>query len=168
MNEPTQPASIFSKLSLWIGTGLGFGFAPKAPGTVGALWGIPLAWLVMQIPSVYGQIATLVVLYLIGIPICTSSAHSLGKKDPGEVVWDEIATVPIVFLFVEPRLMSRPEILLLGFALHRVFDISKPPPVRQLEKLPDGLGIMSDDVAAGVYGCLTMHLILRFVPWFTR
>lgn len=168
MNEPTQPANFLAKLSLWIGTGLGFGYSPKAPGTVGALWGIPLAWLVMQIPSVYAQIAVLVVLYLVGIPICTSSAHCLGKKDPGEVVWDEIATVPIVFLFVEPRLMSRPEILLLGFALHRVFDISKPPPARQLEKLPDGLGIMSDDVAAGVYGCIAMHLILRFVPWFTR
>ncbi len=160
--------TLFEKVSLWIGTGLGFGFSPKAPGTVGAIWGIPLAMLVMRIPSVIGQVVAIAVLYLVGIPICTSAAQTLGKKDPGEVVWDEIATVPIVFLFVDPRLMGRWEILVLGFVLHRIFDISKPPPVRQLEKLPDGLGIMTDDVAAGVYGCLAMHLILRLVPWFTR
>ena len=147
---------------------MGFGFSPKAPGTVGAIWGIPLAMLVMRIPNVVGQIMAIAILYLVGIPICTSAAQTLGKKDPGEVVWDEIATVPIVFLFVDPRLMGRWEILALGFVLHRIFDISKPPPVRQLEKLPDGLGIMTDDVAAGVYGCLAMHLILRLVPWFTR
>lgn len=175
MNAPMEPAaSLIHKLCLWIGTGLGFGFAKKAPGTVGAIWGIPLAWLVMRIPPMFGlpsfvpQIATLVVLYLIGIPICTSAARTLGKKDPGEVVWDEIATVPIAFLFVEPRLMNRPEILLLGFVLHRVFDISKPPPVCNLEKLPDGLGIMTDDVAAGIYACMAMHLMLWLVPWLSR
>ena len=93
---------------------------------------------------------------------------TLGKKDPGEVVWDEIATVPIVFLFVDPRLMTRPETLLVGFALHRLFDISKPPPVRNLEKLPDGLGIMSDDVAAAIYGCIAMHGLLWVWPWLSR
>lgn len=170
MNEPPHTAATtpLQKACLWIATGLGFGFAKKAPGTVGALWGIPLAWLVMQIPNVYGQIGTLVVLYLVGIPICTSAAKTLGKKDPGEVVWDEIATVPIVFLFVDPRLMNRPEILLLGFALHRLFDISKPPPVRNLEKLPDGLGIMTDDVAAATYACMVMHLMLWAWPWLSR
>lgn len=168
MNQAPKNHSLLERVSLWIGTGLGLGFSPKAPGTVGAIWGIPLAWLLMQLPNVAGQLVVLVGLYLVGIPICTSAAKTLGKKDPGEVVWDEIATVPIVFLFVEARLMSRPEILLLGFALHRLFDISKPPPVRNLEKLPDGLGIMSDDVAAGAYGCVAMHLVLWLVPWFVR
>ena len=155
-------------MALWIATGLGFGFAPKAPGTVGAIWGIPLAWAVMRIPSVGLQLAILVILYLVGIPICTSAARTLGKKDPGEVVWDEIATVPIVFLFVEPRLIDRPEILLLGFVLHRVFDVSKLPPINRLEKLPDGLGIMTDDVLAALYGCAAMHLLLKLIPWLSR
>ena len=61
-------------------------------------------------------------------------------------------------------MIHRPEILLLGFGLHRLFDISKPPPVRNVEKLPDGLGIMSDDVIAAVYGCLLMHLLVWLVP----
>jgi phosphatidylglycerophosphatase A len=167
MNESSSN-SLLEKTSLWIATGLGFGFAPKAPGTVGAVWGIPLAWAVMQIPNILVQIAVLVVLYLVGIPICTLAAKSLGKKDPGEVVWDEIVTVPIAFLFVEPRLMGRPEVLLLGFVLHRLFDISKPPPVRNLERLPDGLGIMTDDVAAAFYACGTMHLLLWAWPWLSR
>ncbi len=166
--RPDSDSSVFQKISFWVGTGLGFGLAKKAPGTVGAIWGIPLAWAVMQIPSLYGQLAVLVALYLVGIPICTSAAKTLGKKDPGEVVWDEIATVPIVFLFVDPRLMNRPEILLLGFAFHRLFDISKPPPVRNLEALPDGTGIMTDDVAAAVYGCMGLHLLLQIWPWLSR
>lgn len=130
--------------------------------------GIPLAWVVMQIPNVGIQIAALVALYAVGIPICSSAARTLNKKDPGEVVWDEIATVPIVFLFVPMHLMSRPEILVVGFLLHRVFDISKLWPLNKLEKLPDGFGIMTDDVMAGIYGCAVMHLLLWLIPWLSR
>jgi phosphatidylglycerophosphatase A len=114
------------------------------------------------------QLVVLVLLYAVGIPLCTSAARSLGKKDPGEVVWDEIVTVPIVFLFVDPRLIHRPEILLIGFLLHRVFDISKLPPIRRFERLPDGLGIMTDDVIAAIYGCVSMHCLLQLIPWLTR
>ena len=166
--DSSHSHSLSEKFSLAIATGAGFGYSPIAPGTVGAVWGIPLAWLTMQIPSIGLRAAMLVALYGIGIPICTSAARLLGKKDPGEVVWDEIATVPIVFLFVEPRLASRPEILLLGFILHRVFDISKLPPIRRLESLPEGLGIMTDDVVAAVYGCIVMHLTLWMWPWLAR
>lgn len=167
MNPPSSH-SLAAKLSLAIATGVGFGYSPMAPGTVGALWGIPLAWLTMQIPSIGVRLALLAVLYGVGIPICTLAAKLLGKKDPGEVVWDEIATVPIVFLFVEPRLASRPEILLIGFALHRLFDISKLPPIKSLERLPDGLGIMTDDVVAALYGCLALQLFLWASPWLGR
>ena len=103
MNESAHPSnSWLDRASLWVATGFGFGYAAKAPGTIGAIWGIPLAWAVMQIPSVPGQIIVLAALYAIGIPICTSAARQLGKKDPGAVVWDEIATVPIVFLLSCP------------------------------------------------------------------
>ena len=166
--EMPKGSSLIQRLSLWIATGFGFGYAPKAPGTVGSLWGIPLAWTLIQIPSTLVQIVVLVALYAVGIPICTSAAKQLGKKDPGAVVWDEIATVPIVFLFVEPRLIHRPEILLIGFLLHRIFDISKLPPIKRFEKLPDGLGIMTDDVVAAIYGCAGLHVLLQLIPWLTR
>lgn len=168
MLDPTSSASLLQKVCLWIATGCGVGFSPKAPGTVGALWGIPLAWAVLKLPHVGIQVAVLTTLYLVGIPVCTSAARTLGKKDPSEVVWDEIATVPIVFLFVAPRLMGRPEILLLGFLLHRIFDISKLSPINRLEKLPDGMGIMTDDVLAGVYGCVALHVLLWLIPWLSR
>ena len=122
----------------------------------------------MQIPSVAVQLVLLVLLYAVGIPICTLAAKKLNKKDPGEIVWDEIITVPIVFLFIETRLMGRPEVLLLGFLLHRIFDITKLPPIRRFEKLPHGWGIMTDDVLAGFYGCAAMHLLLALIPWLSR
>ena len=160
MNESEAHESLYTRASLWIGTGFGFGYSPVAPGTVGAIWGIPLALLLQQIPSVFGQIALITCLYLVGIPICTSAAKSLGKKDPGAVVWDEIVSVPLVFLFVQPDWVTQPGVLIFGFALHRLFDIAKPWPIKKLESLPDGTGIMSDDVVAGAYACLAMHLLL--------
>lgn len=168
MTDSPDASSPTQKCFLWIATGFGFGYSPKAPGTIGAIWGIPLAWALMSTANVAVQILVLVLLYAVGIPICTSAARSLGKKDPGAVVWDEIVTVPIVFLFVAPPLISRPEILAIGFLLHRIFDISKPPPIHRFEKLPDGLGIMTDDVLAAVYGCATMHALLYFIPWLSR
>lgn len=166
MNDSTS--LLWSRIALWFATGWGFGYAPKAPGTVGALWGIPLAMLVSQLPHVLLQLLVLLALFLVGIPMCSSAARSLGKKDPGSVVWDEIVTVPLAFLFVDPRLVWRPEVLLIGFVLHRIFDISKLWPVKEMEKLPTGTGIMADDLVAGVYACASMHLLLWLVPWLSR
>ena len=97
---------------------------------------------------------------LAGVPLCTAAARRFGGvKDPGAIVFDEIATVPMAFFLVPPEAVSRPLILAAGFVLHRLFDITKPPPARQLERLPDGLGIMADDWAAGAMACLVMHLL---------
>ena len=106
------------------------------------------------------RVITIVVIFMIGIPMSTSAAKTLGRKDPGAVVWDEISTIPITFFLVPLESMYSPWILIVGFALHRVFDISKPPPARQLEQLPDGWGVMVDDVVAGIYSCLSLHLVL--------
>ena len=161
-------SSRWEPINLWFATGLGFGYAPFAPGTVGALWGIPLAVGLAQFTSVGWQCVSLVALFLIGIPMCTMAARSLGKKDPGAVVWDEIVTVPMAFLWIDPRLMVRPEILILGFALHRLFDVTKPWPVRKFESLPNGLGIMSDDAVAGIFAWGSMQLLLWGWPWLSR
>jgi phosphatidylglycerophosphatase A len=146
-----------------IATGLGVGFSPIMPGTVGALWGLPLAWSLAQLPLV-ARIPIIVLLCIAGIPICTAAAKAIGRKDPGSVVFDEIASLPITFLLVPAGSMSSPWVLASGFVLHRVFDISKPPPMGRLEKLPDGLGIMSDDWVAGLYSCAALHLLLWMNP----
>jgi phosphatidylglycerophosphatase A len=76
-----------------------------------------------------------------------------GKKDNQAIIWDEIATTPIVFLLVP---LSNWKVAVAGFLAHRLFDITKPPPARQLEILSDGLGVMADDCVAGIYACLLM------------
>jgi phosphatidylglycerophosphatase A len=105
----------------------------------------------------WGAWASVLVGILLGVPLCSRAARDLGgQKDPGAVVWDEIATVPLVFLLI-PQAGSWLW-LVVGFALHRLFDISKPWPCRWLERLPGGLGIMADDVAAALYAAIVLRI----------
>ena len=146
-------------VATFIATGLGVGFVPVAPGTVGAVWGLPLALAIVQLPLA-GQAAAIIAIFLVGVPICTAAARHLGgAKDPGSIVFDEIASLPVVFFLVPVRGWSW-TIALVGFVLHRIFDITKPPPARQLERLPTGLGIMADDFAAAVYANLALRLVI--------
>lgn len=155
---PDQPALAPSSLATpslatWLATGLGVGlWAPAAPGTFGALWGLPLAWAYSEAGPVWGW-GIAVAVILLGVPICQRGAIDLAMKDPGPVVWDEFATVPLVFLLVP---MSTWWIALVGFGLHRLFDITKPWPCKRLEQLPGGWGIMMDDVAAAIYGAVVL------------
>jgi phosphatidylglycerophosphatase A len=150
----------WSAPSVILATGFWTGRIPWAPGTWGALVGLPLAWAIHRIASPWLQIAVTAIICIVGVPICTAAVRRMGgRKDPGSIVLDEIASMPIVFFFVPNAVMSRPIILAVGFVLHRIFDISKPPPARQLERLPTGLGIMADDWAAGAFACLVLHAI---------
>ena len=147
-----------------LATGFGLGFSPIAPGTAGTLAGLPLAWGIAHLPSLGLQVVAILALSGFGIPLCTDAVRRLGRKDPGCVVWDEIASLPITFFLVPLESWSHPAIVLLGFVLNRVFDILKPPPARQLERLSEGLGVMADDWAAGVYSCLVLHAFLFWGP----
>lgn len=146
-------------LMTFLATGFGVGLIRFAPGTFGALWGLPLARALASLPPA-GQVVAIVALFLVSVPICTAAARHLGgRKDPGSIVLDEIVSLPVVF-FMVPAENWTWQIAVLGFLLHRLFDITKPPPARQLERLPDGLGIMADDIAAAVYAGLALHLFL--------
>ncbi len=164
MPTPQPPVSNPRSRSVWLATGLGVGLCFPAPGTFGAAIGSLVAWGISYLPGYGWQLAAIAALLLAGIPICTAAGHALGgKKDNQAIIWDEITTVPLVFLLVP--LTSRADggwkIALAGFALHRLFDITKPPPARQLEQLPDGLGVMADDVAAAIYACLSLFVLVR-------
>jgi len=139
------------------------GLIPFAPGTLGTLWGLLLAWGISRVPCVLLQVPLIVAVCALGIPLCSAAARKLGKKDPGAIVWDEIASVPIAFFLVDAKSMNTPLVMAAGFLLFRIFDIAKPPPARQLERLPNGLGVMADDWAAGVYACVALHLLLWIV-----
>jgi phosphatidylglycerophosphatase A len=127
------------------------------PGTIGALWGLPLAYAIGQVDNEVVQMAIIGVLILLAVPVCTAAARRLGRKDPGAVTLDEIVSVPITF-FLHP--IDNLAILAVGFVLHRVFDILKPPPARAVERLPDGWGIVADDLVASVFSNLALWLVI--------
>jgi phosphatidylglycerophosphatase A len=150
---------------LWaslIATFFGIGRLRPGPGTWGSLATV-LLWAALAhaiAPSLRTPvaIALAVLVTLIGIPAATRVARGSGVKDPQFVVIDEVAGQLVALIAVPLAWKS----FLAGFILFRAFDILKPPPVRQLEALPEGTGIVLDDVAAGLYALGVVHLFLRF------
>jgi phosphatidylglycerophosphatase A len=153
-DEDSQPLG----LAVWLATGGGVGFVRFAPGTFGSLLGLPLAWALSLLPW-WGYLAATVAVILLGVPICGAAARRLGREDPGAVVWDEIAAMPLTFAATDLQRSpgSLALVLALGFALFRLFDILKPPPTRWLEHLPGGWGIIADDLMAGAYAGLCLY-----------
>lgn len=141
-------------------TGFGLGLSRFMPGTAGTLPGIPLAWAVAQIPSVELQVGVCLILVFLAIPLCDAAEKQLDKgKDPGCIVADEYLTLPIVYL----GLPFSPWVVLSGFLLHRLFDITKPPPIRQLQNLKGGVGIVIDDFLAALMALACNHLLVRVI-----
>ena len=132
------------------------------PGYVGIVGrSVVVVALASRLPS-SAQVPVILVLIVvataIGIPAATLEARGCGKKDPPHVVIDEVAG-QLVTLIACPIHWKA---LLAGFILFRAFDIVKPPPIRSLEKLPEGTGIVVDDLGAGVYGLVVLQLLLHF------
>jgi phosphatidylglycerophosphatase A len=100
----------------------------------------------------------IVLVVAIGIPAATLEARGCGRKDPSHVVIDEVAG-QLLTLVACPIVWQA---LVAGFILFRVFDIVKPPPVRSLERLPEGTGIVVDDLGAGAYALIILQLLLHF------
>lgn len=156
------PRSPLDWIVLALATGLGTGLSPWAPGTVGSLLGPPLVWGCSIVLPPIGLLVVGILFTAVGPPICTRASRLLGKHDPGSVVYDEVAAFWIVFA---PQLAMGDEltwpILIAGFVLFRIFDISKLWPVNRLEKLPDGTGIMADDLAAGAMAAAVLVIASR-------
>jgi phosphatidylglycerophosphatase A len=142
-----------------LATGFGSGYAPVAPGTAGTAVGLALYW-PLQLLTPPMQLLATAVLFVLGCAVATHVARSLGRKDPGVVVVDEIVGMWASLLF----LPLNPQTALLGFLLFRLFDVVKPFPARQFEALPEGLGIMADDLMAGIYVNLVLRIISGVVP----
>ena len=153
------PAPLWATL---VATFVGVGKIKPGPGTWGsaaaaliwfglARW-IPVAWQ----PATLATLAAVAV--ALGIPAATLAARAARVKDPQFVVIDEVAGQWITLLFAPVAWKT----VLAGFILFRAFDIVKPPPVRQLERLPEGTGIVVDDVAAGIYALAVLQLLIHF------
>ena len=154
-----------SRPPLWadlVATFFRIGRLKPGPGTWGSLatvilWGLANS-LISPAHRGLATAAAAAFITLIGIPAATQVSRALGLKDPQIVVIDEVAG-QLVTLIAVPLAWKT---YLAGFILFRVFDILKPPPVRQLERLPEGLGIVVDDVGAGLYALIVMHLLMHF------
>src|SRR5438270_10009819 len=148
----------------WVtGTFFGIGMMGKGGGTVASIATVVIWWALAR-SSMTAESLTIVMVglavstTLIGIPAGTIVARELGKKDPSEVVIDEVAGQAIALIAIPLDW----KYAIASLILFRAFDIIKPPPVRQLERLPDGTGIMMDDVAAGILALVGVQVLSRF------
>ncbi len=147
------------RLTLVFATGFGAGYAPIASGTFGTMVAIPL-FILLSRWGTPGVLAGLVFTAVLGIPAADHMERSLGASDPGRIVIDEIAG----YLRAMAGSPVEARYIIAGFFLFRFFDIVKPPPVRQAEKyLPGGLGVVADDLLAGVYAWISLRLLEAFL-----
>lgn len=137
------------------------GLSPVMPGTCGSLVAAVLAPFVFMPLPLYARVVVLVALFFAGSIASTRAAALLGKKDPGEVVIDEVLGQWMTYA---PFASLSWQGLLAGFVLFRLFDMTKPWPVRASEDwMPGGYGIMVDDAVAAVYACLCLWLLRAFI-----
>lgn len=154
--EWTAP-SVVAATCLWLGR------IPFAPGTWGAVAGVVVSLATGALATAIAERASspeaavaieaviLVVLNLVAIPVCSAAAPRIGRgSDPGPIVLDEALSLPLGMLVVPFAGRTLP-VIVVGWLLHRIFDVSKPFPCRRLEHLPRGLGVMADDWGAAAW-----------------
>lgn len=152
------------KTAYFLTTSFGIGLVPRAPGTFGSLPAVAV-YIALQYAApeatIWGLAALAAVFSWICIRFGPAVIADCGRKDPGFVVADEVAGQSLVLIGVK---LAMPESIListaLGFVLFRLFDVSKPFPCKRLEKLPGGIGILADDLMAGVYGALAAVIFI--------
>jgi len=147
------PASVWRNPVHFLAFGLGSGASPRAPGTVGTLAAVPLWYLMAQTPLMIYLLLVLVT-FVIGIWLCGRTSRDLGVHDHGGIVWDEFVGYWITMIAVPVDWIWA----LAGFILFRLFDIWKPWPIGPVDRhVHGGLGIMLDDVLAGVMAAAVLH-----------
>lgn len=152
-----------NRFKIIVATVCGSGYFPVASGTAGTLFAFIIFWF-LDLPqaTIQDKVMFAVValfLFLAGIRVLEGAEDYFGRKDPSPVVIDEAAGSAVT-LFLVPHTLVAYAVAFLAF---RVMDIIKPFPARRAERLPGGLGIMTDDMIAGVYACLLTHLVLALM-----
>jgi len=156
--SPQWPRILPTRFVVGLATLGPLGMKLPAPGTWGSLAGL-LYFTVIFYPLglVSTLLLTVVGLYF-AVAFCGEAAERMGRKDPGEIILDEFAVMPLCFLGWRTLGWSPWLILVTGFALFRLYDITKPFGIRRLQSWPAGWGIVVDDVAAALATCATLHL----------
>jgi phosphatidylglycerophosphatase A len=149
-----------NKAVVFLATGFGFGCIPVIPGTFGTLPGLPLCYLLAQMPVAVAALSV-VLLIAAAIWIAGEAEKTFGQKDPGKIVIDEIAGLAVALLGLPFDLFH----VLTGFVVFRLIDAWKPFPLRSMEKrLSGGVGVVMDDVGAGIYTHILVRLLALVVP----
>ena len=165
---PMDVRALPGKKTAWawvLGTWFGAGLLRPGPGTYGScaavvLWFVAIhLWHPSASAQLLGTLVAALLATLVGIPASSIVARESGRDDPGHVVIDEVAGQWFALIGITADWKHA----LLGLLLFRAFDITKPPPVRQLERLHGGTGIMLDDVAAGLMALVIGHLLMIWV-----
>ena len=136
------------------------GYAPVAPGTFGSAAGLAIFALVRASGSTYVELATIVVLFAVGVWSGTEAEHHFGGVDPGPIVLDEVVGMLITLALLPVNAMGA----FVGFIVFRALDVVKPWPSGRFERIPGGLGVMADDGMAAVYGNVVMRIALAVAP----
>ena len=151
--------NLTNKAAVFLATGFYIGKIPLAPGTFGSLIGLPLCFLLAEIQLSAAIIAVLLIIAL-AIWISNVAERTLERKDPGCIVIDEIAGMVVTLIGLPFNLTTAT----IGFILFRILDILKPFPIRILDKrLPGGLGIVADDVVAGIFANVLIRVLTVFL-----
>lgn len=155
-----QRRALLSTPAGWLACGFGSGLAPVAQGTFGSLAAI-LPWLLMRQLSLPLNVLVIVIGFAIGVWACDVAGRKLGVDDHRSLVWDEFVGQWIALL---PALLAPWWAIVVGFALFRLFDVWKPWPIRYFDRhMKGGLGVMVDDVIAGLFAAAVLKLILIYV-----
>lgn len=140
----------------FLALGFGSGLAPKAPGTFGTLMAVPL-YLLLQMLELPVYLGVVVLVSVAGVFICGHSSRLMGLHDHPAIVWDEFAGFFITMIAVPFDWLW----IIVGFLLFRLFDILKPWPIKAIDmKVNGGLGIMLDDIVAGILAAVCLQLII--------
>jgi phosphatidylglycerophosphatase A len=143
---------------LAIATGAGSGYAPMASGTVGSVVGLAIWLALLGLPPL-AYAAAVVAISVLGIWAAGRASEIFRRHDDGRITIDEVAGMLVSLAW----LPARPEVAALAFVLFRAFDIWKPWPASAAERLPGGLGVMADDLVAGVYANLGGQIVWRLI-----
>lgn len=157
---PAQRRALLASPAGWIACGLGSGLAPVAQGTAGSLAAI-VPWLVFRSWSWPVNLGVIAVAFALGVWACQVASRALGVDDHRALVWDEFTGQWIALL---PALLAPWWGVMAGFALFRLFDVWKPWPIRWFDRrVHGGLGVMVDDVVAGVMAGVVLWLLLGWL-----
>jgi phosphatidylglycerophosphatase A len=148
------------RLAVFLATCGYIGYAPVAPGTFGSAAGLAIFALVRASGSVSVELATIIVLFAIGVWSGSEAEHHFGGVDPAPIVLDEVVGMLITLALLPVNAMGA----FVGFIVFRALDVVKPWPSGRFERLPGGLGVMADDGMAALYGNVVMRVALAVAP----